>query len=98
VTAGDGIRCPKCNADTCVIDTRHTRGATIRRRQCVDRGCLRRLTTEERSIDAAPRDMVLVPRAVIRRLRKILKDIYSPSDDIETACASPEPSVIPVIE
>jgi hypothetical protein len=42
--------------------------------------------------------MVLVPRAVIRRLRKLLREIYSPSDDNESACASPESSDSPVIE
>lgn len=44
---GDGIRCPLCDNDTYVIETRANKGSLRRRRGCLSDECFGRLTTVE---------------------------------------------------
>ena len=41
----DGVQCPKCNGESCVIDSRDGETARRRRRKC--NSCLHRYTTYE---------------------------------------------------
>lgn len=47
MSAGDGIRCPLCDMDTFVAETRQNRGSIRRRRRCLRDGCAGRMTTVE---------------------------------------------------
>lgn len=98
LSAGDGILCPVCSGATGVSNSRPGKGRIRRYRRCLDRGCPGRIATIELAEDVVSPEFVLVPKLVLRRLRKLVSQICSPSVVRETPCASPEESAIPVIE
>jgi transcriptional regulator NrdR family protein len=87
MSAGDGIRCPSCGSDTSVCETRQNRGSLRRRRRCLRAECKGRLTTIEMPVPAyskrvltteldmvlVPTSMEMVPRDLMRMLRKFVQ-------------------------
>ncbi len=68
MSAGDGIRCPACDGDTGVVESRPVRRQVRRRRRCLDPACTQRLTTIEMvaphySKRGRPVGLVAVPQA-----------------------------------
>jgi transcriptional repressor NrdR len=69
-----GLDCPKCGANTSVIDTRPTLGGIRRRRECDE--CKERFTTLEQDIEIVNRQRGF--KAVAERharLRQVIKQL-----------------------
>lgn len=103
-----GIPCPLCGGPTDIHDSRPVPGGVRRRRRCESIACGGAITTVELAYASAlPRHggaaaLVAVERRGIENLQAAISELhaalYSPTVVCETACASPDPSVIPVIE
>lgn len=80
-----GFRCPRCSAETTVVDSRSIDNGVRRRRACPS--CRFRVTTYERVGDGALPDDAAVLRMARRLVMRLLAHI--PRDDLLTPSSSP---------
>lgn len=75
--------CPRCGTETRVLETRDSGNRTKRIRMCTAQACRFRFGTVEiiRSRGATP-DAILIPRLLVRRVRKHVVSLLEVLDEI----------------
>lgn len=70
------MHCPKCNAESRVLETRGVNGNNRRRRACSDITCDHRFTTIETVVESATRHsevtVLILPKHTVREMRESL--------------------------